>query len=215
MVESMSTPNDPDCCHYPATARNRESILAVLRRVLPATGRVVEVGSGSGEHGVYFAGQLPGLTWAPSDPSPEARRSIAAWSRHVGLPNIEPVQTLDATQETWPWEHSEYDPPGVAAVVAINVIHISPWETCLGILAGASRLLSTGGVLYLYGPYRRHGSHTSASNAAFDASLRARDSSWGVRDLEEVVAAAETVGLAFAEFVPMPANNFSVVFVRR
>lgn len=214
MFGAMSSEQQPDCLHYPATARNREPILEVLRRVLPATGRVVEVGSGSGEHGVFFAEHLPGIVWAPSDPSPEARRSVDAWARASGLANIEPAQALDATWDEWPWEQSGAQDRArkVAAIAAINVIHISPWATCLGLLAGAKRLLKPGGVLFLYGPYRRGGRHTAPSNATFDASLRRRDPTWGVRNLEDVQAAAGEAGLTLQEVVEMPANNLSVVF---
>ncbi|MGB1014956.1 MAG: DUF938 domain-containing protein [Nannocystaceae bacterium] len=207
----------PACRHAPATTRNRQPILDVLKRVLPGSGRVVEVGSGTGEHGMFFATHLPHLRWSPTDPSPQARASVEAWRQHGGPPNLEPVQELDATWETWPFEQhaSEAEALAVTAVVAINVIHISPWETCLGLLAGAARCLDAGGVLVLYGPYRRNGAHTAASNAAFDASLKSRDPSWGIRDLETVQEEARKAGFSFRELVEMPANNFCVVFDRQ
>ncbi|MCA9688690.1 MAG: DUF938 domain-containing protein [Myxococcales bacterium] len=191
----------------PATQRNREPILEVLTRVLPAAGVVLELGSGTGEHAVFFAANLPGLVWQPSDPSAEARASVEAWRAHAGVANVRPALELDARADAW---------PGVVAdaVVAINVIHISPWETCEGLLRGAGRVLGPGGVLYLYGPYRRGGRHTAPSNEAFDLDLRARDPSWGVRDLEAVVELAERRGLSLAEVVEMPANNLSVVLRR-
>jgi len=165
---------------------------------------------------VFFATHLPHLRWSPTDPNPQARASVDAWREHGGPPNLEPVRELDATWATWPFEQPTAGSENLAvtAVVAINVIHISPWETCLGLLAGAERLLGPSGVLVLYGPYRRHGSHTAPSNAAFDASLQSRDPSWGVRDLEAVQMEASKAGFGLREVVEMPANNLCVVFER-
>ncbi len=192
----------------PAVARNRDPILAVLRRVLPARGNVLEIAGGTGEHAVHFAGALGGLIWQPTDRDPEARRSIAAWRDKARLPNLlEPLE-LDVTSAVWPVERAD-------AVVCINMIHIAPWRCAEALMIGAARLLAPGGVLFLYGPYKEGGRHTAPSNAAFDASLRSRDPEWGVRDLDEVRAAAATHGLDFAERVAMPANNLSVVFRRR
>lgn len=189
----------------PATARNREPILEVLRRVLPTQGVVLEVASGTGEHTAFFAPHFPDLTWQPSDPDPAARASIAAWS--AGLPNVRPPLDLDAAAADWPLARA-------AAVLCINMIHISPWIAALGLLAGAARLLPAGGALYLYGPYKRAGRHTAPSNAAFDDSLRARDPAWGVRDLDNVADAARETGFGPPETTAMPANNLSVVFRR-
>lgn len=189
----------------PATARNREPILEILRRVLPSQGLVLEVSSGTGEHATFFAPQLSGLTWQPSDPDPAARASIAAWTAATGATNVRPPLALDARADVWPLTRA-------AAIVCINMIHIAPWEAALGLFAGASRILVKGSPLVLYGPFKRGGEHTAPSNAAFDASLRARDPSWGVRDLDSVVAAAAQAGLGLFEVVAMPANNLSVVF---
>ncbi len=193
----------------PAASRNREPIFEVLQRVLPRAGLVLEIGSGTGEHAVDYTGRLPGIIWQPTDPSEEARASVAAWRAHAGdlEQRVRPPLPLDARAERWLDESP-------AAVVAINVIHISPWEVCEGIVAGAARHLRADGLLYLYGPYRREGRHTAPSNEAFDRSLRARDPSWGVRDLEEVAALARARGLALDEIVEMPANNLSVIFRR-
>lgn len=194
----------------PSTARNREPILAVLQRVLPPDARVLEIASGSGEHGVFVARAMPGLTWQPSDPDADARASIAAWIETEGLSNVLSPRAIDVRQDLWGVEaEAPYD-----AIVAINMIHISPWAATLGLLAGAGRLLRPGGVLYTYGPYKRDGRHTAPSNESFEASLRARDASWGVRDVAEVERAASLQGLALREIVDMPANNFSLVFVR-
>jgi SAM-dependent methyltransferase len=192
----------------PAVARNRDPILAVLRRVLPAQGTVLEVGSGTGEHAVYFAAALPHLTWQPSDLDAEARGSVAAHRAAAQLPNLKAPLTLDARAESWPLARAE-------AVVSINMIHIAPWASAEGLMAGARRLLAPGGMLYLYGPFKENGAHTAPSNAAFDASLRARDPQWGVRDRDEVAALAQRNGLALVERVAMPANNLSLVFQRK
>lgn len=193
--------------HAPATQRNREPILDVLRRALPDRGLVLEIASGSGEHAAYFAARLPGLTWQPSDIDAASRESITAWAWESGVTSIRPPLHLDARDEPWPITRAD-------AVVAINVVHISPWEATLGLLAGAARLLPPGGPLFLYGPYRRAGVPTAPSNEAFDASLRERNAAWGVRDLEAVVEAARAVGLRLDEVVEMPANNLSVVLRR-
>jgi SAM-dependent methyltransferase len=189
----------------PAAARNREPILDVLRAHLPASGTALEIASGSGEHAVAFAAAFPTLVWQPSDPDPANRASIAAWIAAEGTPNLLPPIDLDATADIWPLATAD-------AVVCINMIHIAPWAACLGLLRGAARLLAPGGLLYLYGPFKRDGMHTAPSNEAFDESLRARDPAWGVRDLGEVCQAAE--GFALAATVAMPANNLSVLFRR-
>ncbi len=191
----------------PATERNRHVILPVLQRVLPASGTVLEIGSGSGEHAVFFAAQLPGLVWQPSDRDPAALASIRAWVGHAGAANVREPLALDLGAEDWPFT-------GVDALVCINVIHYSPWASTLGLLAGAARLLPPGGVLYCYGPYRRGGRHTAPSNEAFDAWLKSRDPRFGVRDLEAVEDEAVARGLRLDEVVDMPANNFSLVFRR-
>lgn len=187
----------------PATARNREPLLEVLRGILPAEGLVLEVASGTGEHAVHIAAALPGLTWQPSDPSEEARRSIDAWA--AGQPNIRPALALDAS--AWPWPIAKAD-----AALCVNMIHIAPWAACLGLLRGAAALLPPGAPLVLYGPYLRDGVATAASNLDFDASLKARNAEWGLRRLEDVAAAAE--GFALERVTEMPANNLTVVFRR-
>lgn len=187
--------------HAPATGRNREPILAVLRESLPARGLVLEVASGSGEHVVHFAQSFPALVWQPSDSDAEARASIAAWA--AGLANIRPPIALDAAAAIWPIAAAD-------AILCINMVHISPWTATEGLIAGAGRLLAAGGLLYLYGPYRQ-GDAMSASNAAFDADLRARDPDWGIRDLEAVAALGAAAGLGLERIVEMPANNLSLL----
>jgi hypothetical protein len=194
--------------HAPATSRNREPILAVLRDALPRAGVVLEVASGSGEHAAFFAAQLPDLAWQPTDPDPESLASIAAHRAEASLASLRAPLRLDVTEPGWARDLC------ADAVVCINMIHIAPWEACLGLLAGASELLAPGSPLYLYGPYRFEGAFHAESNAAFDASLRARDPRWGVRDLAEVTRAAEAAGFTRESVVAMPANNHSLVFRR-
>lgn len=201
---------DPDRRFAPATARNRAPIIDVLARVLPASGRVLEVASGTGEHVVAFAARFPALAFQPSDPDPAARSSIVAWIVESGLTNVAAPIALDAASADWP-----VDTGSCAAVLCINMVHISPWAATTGLMRGASAALAPDGVLYLYGPYKRAGVPTAPSNEAFDADLRARDPRWGVRDLEAVVDEAERAGFALAEVVAMPANNLSVVLRRR
>jgi len=203
MVAEMSDPRR----HAPATERNREPILAILREVLPAHGTVLEVASGTGEHAIHFARELPGLIWRPSDPDPAALASIRAWAENARLPNLRPPLMLDATEENWPID-------AVDAILCINMVHISPWEATVGLLEHSAKLLPGGGPLILYGPYFQKGVETAPSNLAFDENLRSRDSRWGLRQLEDVVALAEDLGLRLDGIHPMPANNLTVVFRR-
>jgi hypothetical protein len=197
-----------DAQRAPAVARNRDPILAVLRHVLPARGLVLEIASGTGEHAVHFAAALPDILWQPTDQDGMALRSIAAWRTSANLPNVLPPLELDVTSPVWPADRAD-------AVVCINMIHISPWRATEGLMAGAARMLATGGVLYLYGPFMEGGRHTAPSNEAFDSSLRAGDPDWGVRNLDDVCSLAAQHGLDFMERVAMPANNLSVVLARR
>ncbi len=193
----------------PATGRNREPILAVLRRVLPDPALVLEVASGTGQHGAFFASELRHLAWQPSEPDPEAFASIEGWAAHARSAGarVHPPLLLDARTHPWPIERCD-------AVFNANMVHIAPWEVCLGLLDGAARVLPSGAPLVLYGPYRIDGAHTAESNAAFDASLRGRDPSWGIRDLEAVTTRAGERGLHLEERIAMPANNQMLVFRR-
>jgi SAM-dependent methyltransferase len=194
--------------YHPHVARNRDPIRDVLRRVLPSEGLVLEVASGSGEQAVYFAQALPSRVWQPTDVDERALASIAAHRAAAGLPNLLSPLCLDATSARWPVERAD-------ALVCINMIHIAPWRVCEGLMAGARRTLSAGGILYLYGPYRIDGRHTADSNADFDLSLRARNPAWGIRDLAAVTDLAGRAGFDLVETVPMPANNLSVIYRRR
>ncbi len=200
---------DPaDKRHAPATLRNRDAIAAVLADWLPGTGTVLEVASGSGEHVVHFASVFPALDWQPSDPDPAGLTSIAAYRTEAGLANIAPPLALDASAPEWPVDRAD-------AVLCVNMIHISPWEATLGLFAGAARLLALGAPLILYGPYIEPDVPTATSNIAFDASLRARNPTWGLRDTDVVKRAAAEAGLAFMERRAMPANNLMLLFHKR
>ena len=192
----------------PAVARNREAIGQVLRGLLPSPARVLEIASGTGEHAVWCAGEMPDVIWQPTDRDADALASIAAWRDQAGLVNILPPLPLDAeAPDSWPTG-------GFDAVVAINMIHIAPWSATAGLLRGAARVLEPGGLLYLYGPFRTPGVPLAPSNAVFDADLRARDAAWGIRDIEAVAAAAANLRLTLVETTTMPANNLSLVFHR-
>ena len=204
----MATRPFPAALLSPAVARNRDPILAVLRRHLPAHGTVLEIASGTGEHAAYFAPQYPRLVWQPTDLDPEALASIEAHRAAADAPNLRAPIALDVTAPAWPVTRAD-------AIISINMIHISPWAATQGLMAGAARVLAPGGVLYLYGPFKENGMHTAPSNAAFDASLRARDPEWGVRDVGDVRELADRHGFDFVERVVMPANNLSLTFRRR
>lgn len=191
--------------HAPATQRNREPILAVLREILPAQGLVLEVASGTGEHAIYFAGAFPGLVFQPSDPDPAALASIDAWASESALPNLRPAIRLDATAPRWPVAEAD-------AILCINMIHISPWAATEGLVRQAAQLLPAGGPLYLYGPYRQSDVPLAASNAVFDDSLRRRNPKWGLRELDAVAELARAAAFGEPQVTAMPANNLSVVF---
>jgi len=191
----------------PAAQRNREPILAVLKSVLPQTGRVLEIASGSGEHAVYFARHLAPLCWQPTDPSETALASIGAWRDQEALENLAAPVRLDVTGQ-WPTL------PDLMAIVCINMLHISPWTASEALFAAAGRQLPVGGVVVVYGPFRRGGEHTAPSNAAFDEDLRSRDPQWGIRDLETAQALASDHGLTCEAVNELPANNLCVVWRR-
>lgn len=204
--------------YAPATERNREPILEVLLKVLPGSGTVLEIASGTGEHAVYFASRLRDYMWLPTDANPQARTSIVAWTEHNGCLNVYPPLELDVRKPGWAVEKQTVTELAknspIVAIVNINMIHISPWSACLGLMAGAGRILAAGGILYLYGPFKQGGEHTAASNEAFDEYLRTQNREWGVRNLDDVVAAARAEHFTLKQIYQMPANNLSVVFER-
>lgn len=191
--------------HAPATLRNRMAIADVLREVLPFSGTVLEVASGSGEHVAYLAEEFPALEWQPSDPDPAARASIAAWCD--GIINVAPPLDLDAGAADWTVERAD-------AVLCINMVHISAWSATLGLLAGAARVLGSGAPLILYGPFLQTDVPTAPSNIAFDESLRARDPRWGLRQVESIAQVAVGHDLVQDRLIEMPANNLMFVFRR-
>ena len=193
----------------PAADRNRAQIAEVLKRLLPPAGRALEIASGTGQHVVHFARELPGWRWQPSDPSAAARESIAAWVEAEGATRVDPALALDVLAPAWDVEAGSCD-----LVFCANMLHISPWPTCAALMRGAARALRAGGHLVTYGPYLEDDVATAPSNLAFDADLKARDPSWGLRRREDVAAAAAAEGLAFVERVAMPANNLLLAFRR-
>lgn len=197
----------PDLPHSPAADRNKEPILAQLRETLGAQGTALEIASGTGQHAVWFAAGLPGWTWQPTDADPAMLPVMAQRIAQSGRSNVLPPRHLDVTASPWPAFPGKFD-----AIFCANMLHIAPWEACLALMAGAAGHLRAGGMLVTYGPYFERGVAPAASNVAFDESLRARDPSWGIRELEQVVAAAGSAGLVFAHRHAMPANNLLLVF---
>jgi SAM-dependent methyltransferase len=189
----------------PSAERNKGPVAGVLKRVLPAAGVVLEVSSGTGQHVVHFASEMPGLTWQPTERDETALRSIAQWLAAERLANIRAPLRLDVEERPWPIGSA-------AAVVCLNMIHIAPWSAGEALIRGAAEILSPGGVFFLYGPFRRDGRHTAPSNEAFDRQLRSHNPDWGVRDLGDVALHAHALGFGAPETYPMPANNLSVVF---
>jgi cyclopropane fatty-acyl-phospholipid synthase-like methyltransferase len=191
----------------PAVARNKAAITEVLARHLPASGLVLEIASGTGEHALHFAEHFPALTFQPTDADAAALASIAAWRDEARLTNLLPPLMLDVMADVWPMQKAD-------VLVCINMIHIAPWEATAALMQGAARSLPPNGMLFLYGPFKQGGAHTAPSNAEFDASLRAQDVRWGVRDLGAVAEIARAAGFAAPMVEAMPANNLSVIFRR-
>jgi len=192
----------------PSTLRNRDVIRDVLLAHAPARGRALETSAGTGQHSLHFAEALPEITWQPTDLDERALASIAAWRDDSGLPNLLPPMRLDVRDD--PWAPAAEHP--LDLVVSINMIHISPWEAAVGLFAGAGRHLTPGGVLFTYGPYLRDGRFTSESNERFEGWLKGLDASYGQRDLQDLETLAEGCGLVREHIIPMPANNFSVLY---
>jgi SAM-dependent methyltransferase len=188
----------------PAALRNREPIAEVLADWLPPSGLVLEIASGTGEHAAFFAERFPHLEWQPSDVHPDALGSIAAWREEVGLPNLRAPVSIDAASSGWPIGRAD-------ALLSINMVHISPWASALGLIKGAARILRAGGPLILYGPWLKDDVPAAPSNLAFDADLKRRDPKWGLRRVEEFAEAAEKKGLGLEDTRPMPANNLMLL----
>jgi SAM-dependent methyltransferase len=196
---------EADKRYAPATLRNRDAIVDVLRTVLPEHGLVLEIASGSGEHAVHFARNFPALDWQPSDPDPVAIASIAAWSGEAGLANVRPPVRIDAAGGGWLVTQAD-------AILCINMAHIAPWAATLGLFREAAGTLGPGAPLILYGPYVEAGVETALSNVAFDGSLKERDPEWGLRDVADMDAVAVEFGFARMGRVEMPANNLMLIY---
>ena len=210
------TPPAPDGrLDAPAFHRNHEAIWSAIGGFLSAqAGDVLEIGSGTGQHAITFARRTPELIWWPSDIFSSHLGSIEAWRQHEGLANLRAPQRIDLTDPAWTWQAGEKSGQPLAAMLCINVLHISPWPVAQNLFSGAGRLLHAGGRLFVYGPFMRDGEHTAPSNAAFDATLRAENREWGVRDIRDLAALADKAGLSLAEIAPMPANNLVLAFTR-
>jgi SAM-dependent methyltransferase len=193
--------------NMPAAERNKEAILAALNECVPSTGKVLEIASGTGQHIVHFAKALGDLDWLPSDPNPDFRVSIQTRIGNEKLGNVASPLDLDVMSSPWPVAQADM-------VLCSNMLHVAPWEAAKALIKGTEEILTDVGVLFLYGPYRRDGTHTAPSNEAFDAQLRQKNSDWGVRDLESLEKLGQSVGLSLDEVVEMPANNFSLIFRR-
>lgn len=205
----MSTPFTPDDLpSSPAAERNKAPILACLQGVLAGSGSALEIASGTGQHAVFFAAALAGWTWQPTEADADLLPVIAERTARSGLANVRPPLHLDVASPPWPLAAS-FD-----AIFCANLLHIAPWQACIGLMAGAARHLAPGGVLVTYGPYFETGVPSAPSNVAFDASLRSRDPSWGIRPLDDVVEQARRSGLVLAQRQSMPANNLLLVFRR-
>jgi SAM-dependent methyltransferase len=192
----------------PSAERNKAAVAKVLGHVLPGSGLVLEVSSGTGQHVVHFAREMPHLTWQPSEREEELLRSIERWQAAEALPNVRAPLRLDVMDRPWPISSA-------VAVVCLNMIHIAPWPAAEALILGAAEILGPGGILFLYGPFSRGGQHTAPSNEAFDFQLRSQNPNWGVRNLEDVASRAEAHGFNAPALYEMPANNLSVVFRRR
>ena len=194
----------------PAVQKNREPILALLKAHLPKSGTVLEIASGTGEHGAYFIPRLPNLYWQPTDYDIHRMDSINAWCKHADCTRLLPPQELDTTSEAW---LAGVDLPApITAMLSCNMIHIAPWDAAIGLMTGAGRILHEGGTLILYGPYMKDGAHTAPSNADFDAMLKSRNPAWGLRDVNDVVALANEHGLELRHEISMPSNNTALIF---
>ncbi|AFZ47168.1 protein of unknown function DUF938 [Cyanobacterium stanieri PCC 7202] len=198
--------------YAPATQRNREPILEVLKQFLPKNGAILEISSGTGEHCVYFAPHFPQCDWIPTDISEVAMDSISAWTEESGHENIQKPMRVDVTQPQW---YQSFLEKNVRAIACINMIHIAPWDACIGLMEGSGHILSNRDLLYLYGPYKRQNQHTAPSNQEFDQYLQNQNSAWGVRNLETVAEVAKKNQLHLTEIIEMPSNNLSLIFQKQ
>ena len=206
------TPNPP--LYSPAAERNREPILQALRHLLPPRGLALEIASGTGQHVAHFAAGLPGWVWQPSDAQPDAFESIEGWCAQAGANQVKPPLVLNVMASPWPGANSPFAQP-FDAIFCANMLHISPWATCAALMQGAARHLAPDGVLLVYGPFLEAGQATSPGNQDFDHSLRQRNPSWGIRQLDDVAREALHAGLQLRQRLPMPSNNLLLIFERK
>lgn len=197
----------------PAADRNKQPILDLLRNVLPARGRALEIASGTGQHVAWFAAALPQWRWQPSDVVAAALPGIAAQVTQAGCGNVAAPVLLDVRDACWPSQGAAFGEP-FDLVYCANMVHIAPWECCVGLMRGCGRYLAAAGRLVTYGPYFESGVAPAPSNLAFDRDLRMRDPAWGIRSLADVVAQARLAGLELRERHAMPANNLLLVWQR-
>jgi len=205
MLKKSSTKTADGCWHSPSADRNRLPILEVLKSLLPESGFVLELGSGTGQHVEQFAQSFPEITWQPTDMDAELRESVSRRIALGSLPNVREPIHLDALEYSWPITRAD-------ALIVINMTHVSPWPVTLSIFKNASLCLSDSGFLFIYGPFKQNHKHTSAGNQAFDMELSHQNTEWRIRNLEDLQIAAEREGLTLTEKIDMPANNFSLVF---
>lgn len=194
-----------------ATVKNREPILTVLQKFIPNRGHILEIASGTGEHSIFFAPHFPEQKWIPSDRTFESLASIKAWGEEYPQENLQSPLRIDVTEKNW---FLPLVDEAIGAIVCINMIHISPWEACLGLFAGAGQLLPKDGIVYLYGAYKVNHQHRAPSNEEFERYLRSQNPLWGVRNLEDVEKVAHSYGLELRQTIPMPSNNLSLIFLK-
>lgn len=208
----MTSANNPDLRQYaPATQRNRQPILDVLIKILPSFGNILEIASGTGEHALFFSPHFSPRKWIPSDINKQSIESIKSWINFSSTNNIESPLLLDVNAESW-YIPEHLNP--INSIININMIHISPWKSCIGLMKGVEQIVPSGGILYLYGPFKINNQHTAPSNEQFDQYLKIQNPQWGVRNLDDVILLANQYKLNFKEIISMPANNFSVIFER-
>ncbi|MGI9464484.1 MAG: DUF938 domain-containing protein [Aestuariivirgaceae bacterium] len=196
--------------------RNKDATLDVLKKnIKTLRPRILEIASGSGQHASFIAGAWPEVTWSPSDIDPHNIASIDAWTAHSTLDNVKPAQVIDVTSPDWlnsetfdSWAQT-YD-----AIFCANMIHIAPWEAATGLIEGAAKRLTEGGLLLLYGPFTVNDAHTAPSNQTFDDSLRDRNPDWGIRDISAIQQTAQAHGLELSGITQMPANNMTLILRR-
>ena len=195
----------------PAAERNSGAILNLLKCILPTTGTVLEISSGTGQHAAYFSSVLAPRLWQPSEFDPALINTIHSWRKHSNSDYFLSPIILDVCKNIWPVEKSKPKTP-VTSIVNINMIHIAPWEACLGLLSGAGRVLQKDGILYIYGPFKHGHKHNSLGNKKFDLSLKEKNTRWGIRNIEDIEKAAINNNLLLEKIEEMPVNNKSLVF---